>query len=228
MSSDYDCHVYLIDGGRELALIDTGSGLDTDGLVRRIEHAGLDPERVTHVFLTHKHADHAGGTADLQRRSGLAVHASVQTAEAIADERPFNDRLVRARRAGTYPADYRFSGARVDHTIGDGARVRVGDVTLEAIDAPGHCAGHLCFLFTDAGRRHLFSGDAIVTDGLVILQATPDCSLSDSIGTIERLAALEIDAFLPGHFMPRVSKGHEDIAKSLERIQRGLVPMSAI
>ena len=39
-------------------LLDTGNGLD---VVRALIAAGVDPMRVQDVFVSHRHADHAGG-----------------------------------------------------------------------------------------------------------------------------------------------------------------------
>ena len=35
-----DSHVYLIDGGSEIALVDAGAGVDTPAIVERIERTG--------------------------------------------------------------------------------------------------------------------------------------------------------------------------------------------
>jgi glyoxylase-like metal-dependent hydrolase (beta-lactamase superfamily II) len=228
MSSDYDCHVYLVDGNTEVALIDTGSGLSVDLLVAAMAMSGHPVDRLRHVFLTHKHADHSGGAKRLRELADVTIHASAHTAEAIADERSFNDRLERARRTGTYPSDYHFEAARVDDVLLDGARSRVGDLTIEAVNSAGHCNGHYCYFLVHGGRRHLFTGDAVVADGLVLLQAIPDCSLAETIATVERLAALDVDVLLPGHFQLRMSNGRDDIAKCVQRIKSGLAPISAI
>ncbi|RLI23150.1 hypothetical protein DRO57_09100, partial [Candidatus Bathyarchaeota archaeon] len=36
LSNEMDCHVYLVDCGRELTLVDTGVGLETDMMLRNI------------------------------------------------------------------------------------------------------------------------------------------------------------------------------------------------
>ena len=78
ISDDYDCHVYLIDGGDELALVDAGGGLDVGPILENIRHDGLDPSRVRHLLLTHAHFDHAGGAAQLRSALGdprIYMHA---------------------------------------------------------------------------------------------------------------------------------------------------------
>jgi hydroxyacylglutathione hydrolase len=53
LSDPYDCHVYLLDGSSELALIDLGAGMGTEQIVANVERAGFDPARITRLLCTH-------------------------------------------------------------------------------------------------------------------------------------------------------------------------------
>ena len=48
LSGALDCHVYLLNGGDEMALIDPGLGLgrDFDTVLQNIRDDGLDPKRI--------------------------------------------------------------------------------------------------------------------------------------------------------------------------------------
>ena len=37
LTDDYDCHMYLLDGGSEAALIDAGGGRDVSSVIKVIE-----------------------------------------------------------------------------------------------------------------------------------------------------------------------------------------------
>jgi glyoxylase-like metal-dependent hydrolase (beta-lactamase superfamily II) len=79
LSDPWDAHVYLLDGGSELALVDAGCG-QRDSLERilaNVRDDGLDPARITTLLLTHWHPDHSGGAAALRDRLAprLRVHA---------------------------------------------------------------------------------------------------------------------------------------------------------
>lgn len=63
-SDDYDCQVYLIDGGDELALVDAGGRLDVSQILENILLDGLDSSRVRHPLFTQAHFDHASGAAE--------------------------------------------------------------------------------------------------------------------------------------------------------------------
>ena len=84
MTDPFDCHVYLLDGGGELALIDVGAGMGAEAIVENVRREGFDPARIRHVVLTHAHGDHAGGAA---RMRGLldspAMYLSAETAHYI-------------------------------------------------------------------------------------------------------------------------------------------------
>lgn len=90
------CHCLLLHDQQQLALVDTGIGLqdvlnplerlgqplidiagfqfhESDTAVRRIESLGLSPADVRHIVLTHGDPDHAGGLADFPNAQ---VHVS--------------------------------------------------------------------------------------------------------------------------------------------------------
>ncbi|MDP8977015.1 MAG: MBL fold metallo-hydrolase, partial [Actinomycetota bacterium] len=62
LTDTWDAHAYLVDGGAEAALIDVGCGRGVDALLRNIEAAGVSPDRLRHLLLTHAHPDHCGAT----------------------------------------------------------------------------------------------------------------------------------------------------------------------
>ena len=49
ISDFYDCHVYLVDGGDEAALIDAGSGVDIEPFMRNIAAHGIDARPDSHA-----------------------------------------------------------------------------------------------------------------------------------------------------------------------------------
>ena len=223
MTDDYDCHVYLIDGGDEYALIDAGGGRDTPGLIANVEADGLDPRRIRQLLLTHGHADHAAGAAALRERLGLKVLASPTVARYLrdGDERAIS--LDVARVAGAYPADFAFLACPVDEELAEGASVRVGDLTLEVLDTPGHASGHVTYVLRHGGAVAAFCGDALFWGGKILLQHTWDCSLQESIRSVEKLAALSPDGLYPGHVGFVVRNGRRHAEQAMQSIA-GLLP----
>lgn len=224
LTDRYDCHVYLLDGGTECALIDAGGGRDTAGILAHIEADGLDPARVLTLLLTHAHADHAAGAAALREALGLRVLASPPVARYVreGDERAAS--LDVARRAGFYPPDFVYPACAVDGELADGEVARVGDRTLEVLETPGHASGHLAYVLRQIGLVSVFTGDALFFGGKILLQNIWDCSLQESIRSVERLAALSVDGLYPGHLTFAVRHGRNEVGHAMQAIARLLPP----
>ncbi len=224
LTDAFDCHVYLLDGGDECALIDAGAGLAPDEIVARIGEDGLDAGRVRHLLLTHAHADHAGGAAALRDRLNLTVVASSATATMVrtGDEQAIS--LVAAKQAGAYPADYRFRACPVDVELADGAQYQVGDLMLEVVATPGHAAGQVTYVLRRDDRTSVFCGDTLFAGGRILLQDTWDCSVQESCRSIEKLAALDLDGFYPGHLTFAVQRGRRHVEAAMANIRQLLPP----
>ena len=224
LTDRYDCHVCLIDGGSELALVDTGAGLGHEAIRQNMLSAGFALDRLGHILLTHAHGDHAGGAARWRRETGARVYLSRARADALrtGDEDAIS--LTEARRRGFYPPDYRLEPCPVDVELVDGDRFRVGDLEVLAIDTPGHCDGLMSFVVQAAARTHLFCGDTVFWGGRILLLNTPDCSIQNYARSLERLARLQVDCLLPGHGLLSLRDGQRHIQQAHQHFVNLLVP----
>jgi len=225
LTDPYDCHVYLIDGGSELALIDVGAGMGAAAIIENVKRDGFDPARIRHVILTHGHGDHAGGAARMRSMLGEpSVYASGGIADALrrADEKAIS--LEAAKLAGIYPMDYRMVPCSIDHELEEGATVSVGDVVLSVLDTPGHSDGHVSLLMEDSGRRMLFAGDVIFFGGKVLLQNIHDCRLDALINSLRKLRQLDVTSLLPGHLTLSLKDGQRHIERANQVLDRLLIP----
>jgi hydroxyacylglutathione hydrolase len=216
-----DCHVYIVDGGSELALIDAGFGPGTDDILARVAADGLDPDRIRQIVITHYHADHAGGAAAMKRATGARLLASSEAAPTIRIADADQIGLNWAKSFGFYPADYEWEPAEVDREFRDGERIPIGNLELEAIATPGHCMGHYCLRLRGRDRTYLFSSDCVFWGGAIILQNVPDSNLQQYAASCNRLAELEFDALLPGHHLISLENGRrhaEAAAREFNRI----------
>ena len=91
LSGYLDCHVFVLNSGDELALVDPGMGMnrDFDTILDHIRDDGLDPAKIRKLILTHYHCDHIGAAAEAQKRLDVEVYASAFAAPVIreADEK---------------------------------------------------------------------------------------------------------------------------------------------
>jgi glyoxylase-like metal-dependent hydrolase (beta-lactamase superfamily II) len=215
LSGELDSHVYLIDGGSELALVDCGMGDSFEQVMGNLAADGLDRSRIRHLALTHYHADHAGGAARYREELGLSVHAAAAASAALSSGDEGATGLGIAKQAGFYPLDYRLEPCPVDDEMRHGDELAIDELRLRVIETPGHCSGHLCFMLETPHRRQLFSGDCVFAGGRILLQNIPDCDISAYAASLDRLAAEEFDSLLPGHgiFTLRAGKRHVEAAR---------------
>lgn len=225
LTNDWDCHVFLVDGGSELALVDVGAGMGTDAIVANVRAAGRDPDKITTIVLTHGHGDHAGGAAAMSERlPGARLAASPQVASWLSSGDEQGTSIDVAKAAGIYPEEYVLRPARVDRRLSDGEQVAVGDVALEVLATPGHADGHVSLLVAHGGRRILFSGDAVFFGGRILLQNLHDCRLDAHVRSLRRLRELEIDSLLPSHLALSLNDGQRHIEQANEALDRLLLP----
>lgn len=227
LSHDSDCHVYLIDGGSALALIDAGAGPGVPEIIANVRRHGFDPQRIRSLLLTHIHADHAGGAAALR----VAIpHLGVLVSRAVAPYlREGNEKAISldlGKKAGYYAPAYVFQPCPVDVELKEGDEIRVGNLSLQVLDTPGHAVGHVAYLMQDEGKTFLFSGDNLFFGGKILLQSIWDCDLQAHIATLRKLGALPVDVFLPGHLSFSLRNGKRQFEIALDLLDRCLVPPS--
>jgi glyoxylase-like metal-dependent hydrolase (beta-lactamase superfamily II) len=231
ISSPMDAHIYLLDGGDELALFDAGSGGtigNTDLILRNARDDGFELDRISRLFLTHYHFDHMGGAAEMRERLGLTVHASPIAARALSTGDEDVISLPGAKAAGFVPDDYHLTPCPAEANLVDGTKFKVGRLTVTVIDTPGHSAGHVSFLVEGGERRLLVQGDVVFAGGTIFLQNVPDCNIQSYCASVRKLNELEFDAFLPGHLSISLRDGKRHISAAAAQFAKLMVPRNLI
>jgi glyoxylase-like metal-dependent hydrolase (beta-lactamase superfamily II) len=231
LSARLDCHVYVIDGGSEAAIVDAGMGGKygaTDQILLNIEESGVDLERISSLILTHYHADHAGGAADFRNRLGVEVLGSPLTVAtlAIGDEEQIS--LPFAKQSGFYPSDYVFEPCPGRGTLTEDATFKVGELTVTAFETPGHSDGHVSLLVEGGDRRYLIGGDLVFYGGTIIAQNIHDCSIQNYSASTLKMAEVEFDAFLPGHLAISLTNGKRHIDQAAAQFRQLMIPKNAV
>jgi glyoxylase-like metal-dependent hydrolase (beta-lactamase superfamily II) len=162
----FSVNAFLIHSAGRVALIDTGSGTylgpGLGKLAANLKIAGVSPEEIEAVLLTHMHPDHSAGLSD---RSTWERH--YPNAELVVHEnepRHWYDDAKMAGASDLYKTMH-FQWAREqtkpyhNHT----RTFTSGEVFpgVTAVDAQGHTPGHTAYLVASRGERLLIWGDTI-------------------------------------------------------------------
>jgi glyoxylase-like metal-dependent hydrolase (beta-lactamase superfamily II) len=159
-------NAFLVNMDGRLMLVDAGAGnlygTQGGGLRQAILAAGYTPDKVSDVFLTHLHEDHAGGLM-LDGKAlfpNAVVHLARREAAFWLDDRhkaEVNDLLKPFFPAvQKVVAPYQAAGRL--KLFDEGIALLPG---LTPIAAPGHTPGHTAYLLQDGGQSLLFWGDTV-------------------------------------------------------------------
>jgi glyoxylase-like metal-dependent hydrolase (beta-lactamase superfamily II) len=156
------CTSYLVRSGGNTVLVDTGVGPaglwgwgaeSEEGLLPALANAGVAPDDVDVVFLTHLHVDHVGWNTD---RDGRLVFPNARylahrdgIAFASDSDRPHVERTILA----------------VEFEQIDGETAVAEGVT--AFPLPGHFPGHMGLRIDSEGERAVLIADAAVNPMLL-------------------------------------------------------------
>jgi glyoxylase-like metal-dependent hydrolase (beta-lactamase superfamily II) len=231
----FDASHLIVERGRA-AFVDVGTNFSVPHLLDALAAAGLRPEAVEHVILTHVHLDHAGGAGLLMQqlpKARLVVHprgvrhmvdpqALVAGASAVygADE---------MRR--TYGELVPIPEERVTMAP-EGFRLELAGRPLLFLDTPGHARHHVCVW--DEASHGLFTGDTFGLSyrelaserGAFILPTTTPVQFEPEAlkASIDRLLGLSPSALYLTHYS-RVTEV-ERLGATLKRQVDALVALA--
>ncbi|MXQ07520.1 MBL fold metallo-hydrolase [Alphaproteobacteria bacterium GH1-50] len=173
-------------GETDLAVIDPGPD-DPAHFDALLSAAG--GRAVTHILVTHAHADHSALAPRLAQATGAEIigFGPATTGRSAVMERLASEGGL----AGGEGLDARFTPHRA---VRDGDRITGKDWTLDVLHTPGHFAGHLSFQLDEA----LFSGDHLM-DWSTTIVSPPDGDIAAFLETSRRLIGLAPARCLTGH-----------------------------
>lgn len=182
----YDSNIYLITGSKGVALIDTGTGFQSDILMSRISDT-LNGCNLDYIILTHRHYDHVGGVSAVTSVYDPKIYASRSDASPL---RAGDSESTLGTVFGGHiePMDI------IDFNEGD--QIDLGEHKLVCIETPGHTIGSICILDETTGS--LFSGDTFMV-GSVGNYSHPTGSAEMLINSLRKLMDVDFDGLYPGH-----------------------------
>ena len=163
---------------------------DLEPLLEKAEREGIE---ISHVLVTHPHADHVAGLTEAREKLGnppLVAHAD--TAAELDEE--------------------------VAVILADGETLDANGIEVEALYTPGHAAGHLALL---VDGTDLFTADVLFKGTVGGTMAPGASGFDDLQASVMRLMELPPETVVhPGHREP-TTIGDEREGNPFARIWRG-------
>ncbi len=173
---------YIVGHG-QVAVIDPGPDDETHLAALLAAVAG---ETVSHILVTHHHADHSPLAAALKAATGAPV-IGCPLPSAQPDEGPRVE-------AGT---DLAF---RPDITLCSAGPAAAGPGwTLSALPTPGHTSNHICYALAE--ENCLFSGDHIMGWSTTVI-TPPDGDMTDYLSSLQAVRGAGFETLWPTHGPP--------------------------
>lgn len=188
----------LFIGREQTALVDSGYMTHAAQTVALVTHA-LQGRGLDRLFNTHLHSDHCGGNALLQRTFACRTAIPATEAETV---RAWNEDALTYKATGQQCERFSF-----DDAIAPGDTFMLGDMTWQALAAPGHDPDSLIFYCPD--ERILISADALWENGfgVVFPELEGESGFAEVRATLELIATLDVKLVIPGHGAPFTEVG---------------------
>ena len=210
-------NVYLLRGGDEWLLVDTGMNTDDSKLALReiLAEIGCPPARIRTILCTHHHPDHFGASAFLKDLTGaeLRMHRvewekSLLFAPAERSEMAsvfFRSVGIPVDRFLHIPSPAEFWAgmyrtAPPDGHIDDGDVIRLGEREIEVVWTPGHSAGH-CVLYLRS-EKLMIVGDHLlpkITPHVGYFPGGVPDPLGDFLESQRKVQRFDVEQVLPAH-----------------------------
>jgi glyoxylase-like metal-dependent hydrolase (beta-lactamase superfamily II) len=210
-------NVYLVRGGDEWALIDTGVN-SPDSIVtfkEALGTVGCAPEQIRKIISTHHHPDHYGASKAFKEltTAEVSLHreeyartftfAPIIRPEGVMDYFIANGLPV--DRWAHIPSPHEFWSSlyvtiEPDVYINDGDVISFGDREIEVVWTPGHSPGH-CVMYLRR-ERVMIAGDHLlpkITPHVGYYGANVPNPLGDFLDSQRKIQRLEVDFVLPAH-----------------------------
>ena len=174
--SPYTLHgtgTYIV-GNKNVAIVDPGPNIPShiDAIL-----AATDKEKITHIIVTHTHADHSPASMPLAKETGAIMMGYGPHGSAVGEE----------------GADLKFIP---DHFLKDKEIIKGDDWSLECIHTPGHTSNHICY--SVLGADAILTGDHIMGWSTTLV-SPPDGNMRDYFISLEKMLTRDENFFIPSH-----------------------------
>ncbi len=157
-------NVFLLQWPERSVLVDTGTGKafgDAAGrLPANLKAAGIAPDDIDAIAMTHLHADHFGG---LLNDSGARAFPNAELWVAETEMAYWQDDAMKAAAPEERRGTFDMARTKTRPFADKMHRFQFGEIMpgLEAIALPGHTPGHTGYMLRSAGETLLIWGDVV-------------------------------------------------------------------
>ncbi|HEY2708184.1 MAG TPA: MBL fold metallo-hydrolase [Caulobacteraceae bacterium] len=177
---------YIIGKGEGLAVIDPGP--DQPEHLEAIL-AAVAGESVSHVLITHHHADHSPLARPLAEATGAVVYGCAVQAPLVQD---------------TVRTEAGYDSFTPDVSVCGGATIAGKGWTMEAIPTPGHTSNHICYALAE--ENVCFTGDHIMGWSTTVV-TPPDGNMGDYMASLDAIQSRGFSTLIPTHGPPITEPG---------------------
>lgn len=177
--------VYIVganEDARDVAVIDPGPLIPEH--LEALERA-IEGKCVTHILVTHTHADHSPAARPLKEWTGAKTYG-------FGGHGSGKDNGVEVEEGG----DQDFLP---DVAVRDGDVIRGSSFTFDCVYTPGHTSNHMCYGLRD--EKALFTGDHVMGWSTTVV-APPDGDMAQYMASLKKLLARDDKILYPTHGAP--------------------------
>ena len=222
ISHEYDCNVYAIKGQKEVVLIDTGSGVDTNEILENVRDDSLSVKDLSTILLTHSHADHACGSRYLFEETQCEVFISEEEKPMLEVFDEEISGLKIAKKSGLYGPEYSYTVFDKSKVVKD--VLRTFEFTFTCLPFSGHSRQSILYLVDVPEGRAIFTGDVVFAGGVISLLNCGGSSLEAYRENISKLHGLVVDCMFPGHGTFCLKNGQKHLDQAIKNLDEIYVP----
>lgn len=205
------CSVYLVHDAGEWLLIDIGFEDTVEEIIDMIRQMDFALANCKYLVATHADVDHIQG---LKRAKELLPHAITVGHPECCRLLAEGDRIVTYAEIAAQKISINLPIIHIEQTINEGDTLKLGSLSLDVWNTPGHTSSQLAFRLGDL----LFSGDNIYRDGCVgNIDAHHGSDLPAFVASLERIRDADVKWLLPSHG-PIFRKDRAQLQKTIDRL----------
>ena len=176
----YGTGTFII-GREQICIIDPGPSIESH--INNLLNS-IDKEKISHILITHTHADHSPAANFIKKATGAKTYAYNSYPKGI-----IGNRFEEAHDKNFIP----------DVKLKDNEIIKGKDWTVKAIHTPGHTSNHLCYALEE--EKILFTGDHVMGWATTVI-VPPDGNMDEYILSLKKLLLYDYNIYYPTHGSP--------------------------